>query len=234
MIARSGRNHGRSALPLQALRSLGMQRLDKRLEHSGAASCRRRSATSAPRVAVRTMTRVDRRGLVRVVSDGGQVEYRFVASGVVLDGRLLPGAVVSWMPDNEPSIPSLGIADSRGVYTLRQASHACAVPRVVRSVVERSPPRAVSVFLAVTGPPVSLAYLRWNQTRRRRRAQPLDRRRFALASKTPAAIAGYDGSRRFRFGDVPVKLECTKQSTFNDRWRRLAEESPTGAIGLTA
>ena len=169
MIARSGLNHGRSALPLQALRSLGMQRLDKRLEHSGAASCRRRPATSAPRVAVRTMTRVDRRGLVRVVSDGGQVEYPFVASGVVLDGRLLPDAVVSWMPDNEHSIPSLGIADSRGVYTLRQASDACSTARGL-VVVERSPARAVSVFLAVTEPPVSLAYLRWNQTRRRRRA----------------------------------------------------------------
>ncbi len=77
------------------------------------------------------MTRVDRRGLVRVVSDGGQVEYPFVASGVVLDGRLLPDAVVSFMPANDGSIPSLGIADSRGVYTLRQASDVCSTARGV-------------------------------------------------------------------------------------------------------
>ena len=66
---------------------------------------------NGPRVAVRTGTRVGCLGLVRVVSGCGEVEYPSVTGPVTLDGKPLPNAVVSFMPDDQQGVPSLGIAD---------------------------------------------------------------------------------------------------------------------------
>ena len=77
---------------------------------------------NAPRVAVRTGTRVGCLGLVRVVTGCGEVEYPSVTGRVTLDGRPLSDAAVSFMPGDEQGVPSLGIADGRGIYTHQQAA----------------------------------------------------------------------------------------------------------------
>ena len=77
---------------------------------------------SAPGVAIRIGMRVGGLGLVRVVSGCREVEYPSVTGRVSLDGRPLPDAVVLFMADDEQNVPSLGIADMRGIYTHQQAA----------------------------------------------------------------------------------------------------------------
>ncbi|HUT90141.1 MAG TPA: hypothetical protein VMY37_11635 [Thermoguttaceae bacterium] len=57
-------------------------------------------------------------GSVRVVSGCGEVEHFSVTGSVTLDGRPLSDAAVSFMPGDEQGVPSLGIADRRGICTL--------------------------------------------------------------------------------------------------------------------
>jgi hypothetical protein len=67
-------------------------------------------------------------GLVLMISGCGSVEYPAVTGRVTLDGEPLPDAVISFMPVDEQGVPTLGVTDSRGVYTLEQTADATGAP----------------------------------------------------------------------------------------------------------
>lgn len=83
---------------------------------------------NAPSVAALTWTNVGCLGLVLLVSGCGGIEYFPVTGKVTLDGEPLPDAVVSFMPDDEQGVPSLGVTDGGGVYTLRQTAELVGAP----------------------------------------------------------------------------------------------------------
>lgn len=68
-------------------------------------------------------------GLVLTASGCGDViEYFPVTGQVTLDGKPLPDAVVSFMPDDEGGVATLGETDGDGVYTLRQTADSSGAP----------------------------------------------------------------------------------------------------------
>ena len=81
-----------------------------------------------PSVTALTWTNVGCLGLVLLVSGCGGIEYFPVTGKVTLDGQPLPGAVVSFMPNDEQGVPSLGVTDGTGVYTLRQTAELVGAP----------------------------------------------------------------------------------------------------------
>ncbi|MFC1596434.1 carboxypeptidase regulatory-like domain-containing protein [Planctomycetota bacterium] len=72
----------------------------------------------------RTWMHVGWLGLVLTASGccGDGIEYFPVTGQVTLDGKPLPDAVVSFMPDDEGGVASLGETDAKGVYALRQTA----------------------------------------------------------------------------------------------------------------
>jgi len=82
---------------------------------------------NAPCAAALTWTSVGCLGLLLVCGCDG-IECFPVSGKVTLDGRPLPDAAVSFMPDDEHGIPSLGVTDSNGVYTLRQTAELAGAP----------------------------------------------------------------------------------------------------------
>jgi len=54
------------------------------------------------------------------LSGCGGVKYYPVSGEVTLDGRALPEATVSFMPEDDLGTPALGKTDSQGNYTLQQ------------------------------------------------------------------------------------------------------------------
>ena len=81
-----------------------------------------------PRATARIGTSVGWLGLVLLVWGCGHVEYPSVTGKVTLDGQPLPNAVVSFMPDDEQGVPSLGVTDSDGIYTLQQTAELTGAP----------------------------------------------------------------------------------------------------------
>ena len=83
---------------------------------------------NAPSATALTWTTVGCLGLVLLVSGCGGIEYFPVAGKVTLDDRPLPDAVVSFMPNDEQGVPSLGVTGAGGVYTLRQTAELVGAP----------------------------------------------------------------------------------------------------------
>ncbi len=53
---------------------------------------------------------------------GGGMECFPVGGTITLDGQPLPAAKVSFMPDDELGVATMGVTDAGGVYTLRQTA----------------------------------------------------------------------------------------------------------------
>ena len=67
------------------------------------------------------------RGVVCIVflagiSGCGGIECFPVTGTITLDGNPLADARVSFMPDDELGVPTMGVTDTGGVYTLRQTA----------------------------------------------------------------------------------------------------------------